>query len=121
MPSCTCNRRNAVCKWCTCAHAKKPCSSCLLIKMKKCVNTLSSHVDSVNESSRNNNGVHVSSDGLTIDHAGDVSAMDHMSCAAELRYNLHANTSACINHDVLCADDSQDVPVVGEEPSSQLN
>jgi len=44
-----------------------------------------------------------------------------VSCAAEPRYDLRANTSARVNHDVLCADDSQDVPVVGEEPSSQLN
>jgi len=121
MLCCICNGRNAVCKRCTCARAKKPCSSCLPMKMKKCANTLPSCVDSVIESSRNNDGVRVLSDGLTTDHLSNVLAMDHVSCAAEPRYDLHANTSARVNHDVLYTDDSQDVPVVGEEPLSQLN
>jgi len=75
MPCCTCNRRNAVCKRCTCARAKKPCSSCLPMKMKKCANTLPSRVDSMIESSINNDGIRVSSDGLTTDHVGNTSLM----------------------------------------------
>jgi len=91
------------------------------MKMKKCANTLPSCVDSVIESSRNNNGVHVSSDGLMMDHMSDTSVMGHVSCVAEPRYDFHTNTSAHVNRDVLCADDSQDVPVVGKESLSQLS
>jgi len=89
--------------------------------MKKYANTLPSHVGSVIESSSNNDGVQVSSDGLMMDHMSNASVMDHVSCVAEPRYDLHANTSAHVNRDVVCADDSQDVPAVSKESSSQLN
>jgi len=56
-----------------------------------------------------------------MDHMGDASVMYHMSCVAESRYDLSANTSAHVNCDILCAGDSQDVPAVGKESSSQLN
>lgn len=68
------------------------------MKMNKCVNTLPSHVDSVFKSSKNNDKVSVLSDDPTMDYMCEASATDHMSCAAEPRYDLCANTT--VNRDV---------------------
>ena len=84
------------------------------MKAKKCMNTLPSRVELVTESSMNNDGIHDSSDGLTMDHASDVSAVDHVSCSAEPRYDLRANTSARVNRCMY--DDSQGVPTEGKNP-----
>ena len=41
MPSCcSCNGKNAVCKLCISAHARRPCKSCLPLYTGKCVNSL---------------------------------------------------------------------------------
>ena len=43
-PCCSCNRHNAKCKRCVCACAGGPCSSCLPMQYKNCVNLLNTHV-----------------------------------------------------------------------------
>ena len=43
---CSCNGKNAVCRRCMCAHAGRPCSSCLPMKIRRCVNTGAQGADS---------------------------------------------------------------------------
>ena len=82
------------------------------MKANKCVYTLPSSVDTVIKLSSNNDGVHLSGDDSTMDHASGASVMEHVSCAADPRYDLRANTTARVNSDILCADNSQDMPSV---------
>ena len=98
MPCCSCNRRNAVCKRCVCARAKRPCSTCLPTKEKKCSNTLPLRVDSVLDSSGRDGGVsYEKSDGLMKDDAKSGSPDDHVSLTAEARYDFYVNASSCID------------------------
>ena len=125
MPCCTCNGRNAVCKRCVCARAKKPCSTCLPLKDNRCVNTLPLRVNSVIDSSRNcvlpiagDGLVKQTKNGLTNAHvnlAAEVTDRQSLSAVAsdelvntsgstgdhvsfpEPRYDFRRNSSSCIN------------------------
>ena len=68
-----------------CARAKRPCSTYLTVKEKKCLNTLLLLVDSVLGSSGRDGGVsHAKSDGLMKDHAKSGSLDDGASSNSQM-------------------------------------
>ena len=86
------------CGACICALAKRPCSTCLPMKEKKCVNTLPLHVDVVIDSPQRDGGVvSTKGGGMLKKCARSDSLEDHMSLAVEARYDFRIDGSSCID------------------------
>ena len=87
MPSCcSCNGKNAVCKRCVCARARRPCTSCLPLGSGKCINSLANRQSKLSSS----------------DTSSDVDT-------SAVRVNLRASDS--IDNDASCRDSSASIQV----------
>ena len=116
MLCCSCNGRNAVCKWCTCQEAMYLLPS---MNANRCVNTLPLRVDSVTESSTCSNAFPVPGNGSSVDHVSGGSTEDHMSFPAGSRYDFRVKSGSCANDDVLFLNpsDRQGLCSTGQELS----
>ena len=89
MPSCcSCNGRNAVCKRCVCTQAGTPCSSCLPLKMKCCMNVLTTRQDSQVDTSRRGVLFNKNFDDTDASDVGSLSAHVSLPSNDDCRYDV---------------------------------
>ena len=102
MPSCcSCNGKNAVCKRCVCARARRPCTSCLPLSSGRCVNSLANRQDSLSSteslSAVDTLTVHVNL--RPTDSTADPSCCD-TSASIQVDDSFHSSSSLPSNSDL---------------------